>query len=125
MIYYSDLTEDMDLAIDKDLSRATNIRAVKNALIALITTKKGSRPFMPEFGCSIPDMLFENISPLVESTIETSILTAIKNYEKRVYNSAVKCIAVPDSNELIVQVRFSIITDPNTIHELKLSLKEN
>lgn len=122
--YYSDLTPTMSKDLNNDVSKSVDVRAVKNALLALITTRKGSRPFYPEFGCDLSSELFENMSPLTDYTIQTSITTAIKNFEPRVEKLKVNCNSLPDTNTILVSIYFSIITDPDSIEEMKLTLGE-
>lgn len=122
-IYYSDLSPKLSRDLNNDTTKSINIRAVKNSLLALVTTKKGSRPFYPEFGCDISSELFENMSPLVENTIQTSISNAIRNFEPRIEKLGVSVNSMPDQNAILVKILFSIITDPESIEELKLSLQ--
>lgn len=123
-IFYSDLSPTMAKDLSNDVSKSINIRAVKNALLALITTRKGSRPFYPDFGCNLSSELFENISPLVENTIQNSVIDAIRNFEPRIAKLGVTVVASPDDNSVLVKIVFSIITDPDAVEELRLSLSE-
>lgn len=120
---YSDLDTKMDIAWNKDVAAATGARAVKNSILGIITTRKGSRPFMPEFGCNLTDELFENLTPLVADTIQRNITSAVQNYEPRVNNIYVEVTPLYDDNSLIVTINFSVVDNPDTLQEIKLKLQ--
>ena len=120
--HYTDIHPEMLMAWDKDMSKATGIRAVKNSILGIITTRKGSRPFDPDFGCDMHNSLFENMSPLVADALKTTIISAIKYYEPRVRYLNVEVLPIYDKNEIIVTVKFSIIDNPDIIEQLRVQL---
>lgn len=119
---YSDIDPNLNMAWDKDVARSVGLRAVKNSLLAIITTRKGSRPFQPEFGCSLTDQLFENMTPLIADTVQRNIVAAVRNYEPRIDRLSVQVTPVYDDNTLIVTVQFSIVDNPDTLEQIKLQL---
>lgn len=54
------------------LSYTTEEQAISN-LKNLLLTRKGERVFQPEFGSSIPSLLFEQMSPSLEVDLEQSL----------------------------------------------------
>ncbi|WCZ66367.1 baseplate wedge subunit protein [Yersinia phage MHG19] len=121
-ILYSDISPGMVSAWDNDVQRVIGARAVKNSLLGIITTRKGSRPFNPSFGCDLTDQLFENMTPLTADTIRTNIITAVRNFEPRIYNLYVDVQPIYDDNTIIVTVRFSIVDNPDTLEQIKVQL---
>lgn len=119
---YSDIDPEMKMDWDKDVSRSLGLRSIKNSLLGIITTRKGSRPFDPEFGCHLSDQLFENMTPLTADTVERNIESAVRNYEPRIDKLAVNVIPVYDDYTLIVEIRFSVIDNPDDIEQIKLQL---
>ncbi|BBC78254.1 baseplate wedge subunit [Escherichia phage EcS1] len=115
----------MNMAWDRDISKATGSRAVKNSLLGIITTRKGSRPFNPEFGCELSDQLFENMTPLTADTTQRNIISAIRNFEPRIDKLLVDVTPLYDSYTLIVTVQFSIIDNPDTVEQIKLQLSNS
>jgi phage baseplate assembly protein W len=81
---YSDIDPEMRMDWNKDVARSVGLRSIKNSLLGIVTTRKGSRPFDPEFGCDLVDELFENMTPLTADTIERNIQAAVRNYEPRI-----------------------------------------
>ncbi|ACL78410.1 gp25 baseplate wedge subunit [Escherichia phage JS10] len=122
---YSDLDPEMRTSWNRDVAKATGARAVKNSLLGIITTRKGSRPFMPEFGCDISNQLFENITPLITDTIKRNIVSAVRNFEPRISALAVGVTPVYDDNSIIVSVQFSIVDDPDTLEQIRIQLSQS
>ena len=122
---YSDVSPDLSMSWDKDVAKVTGARAVKNSLLGIITTRKGSRPFMPEFGCDISNQLFENITPLITDTIKRNIVSAVRNFEPRISNLQVAVVPMYDDNSIIVTVQFSIVDDPDTLEQIRIQLSQN
>lgn len=119
---YSDLDPNFDKAWNKDVAASIGARAVKNSILGIITTRKGSRPFQPNFGCGLADELFENMTPLTADTIQRNIKSAISNFEPRVQRLYVQVDPQYDSNTLIVTIMFSIVDNPDTLDQIKLKL---
>ncbi|QIN96059.1 baseplate wedge protein [Escherichia phage MN04] len=122
---YSDLDPEMRTSWNRDVAKATGARAVKNSLLGIITTRKGSRPFMPEFGCDISNQLFENITPLITDTIKRNIVSAVRNFEPRISALAVGVTPVYDDNSIIVTVQFSIVDDPDTLEQIRIQISQS
>ena len=122
---YSDLDPEMRLAWDTDLSKTVGARSVKNSLLGIITTRKGSRPFDPEFGCDITNELFENMTPLTGDTIKRNIVSAVRNYEPRINRLSVDVLPLYDDNAIIVTVQFSIVDDPDTLERIRIQMRSN
>ena len=122
---YSDVSPDLSTSWDKDVAKVTGARSVKNSLLGIITTRKGSRPFMPEFGCDISNQLFENITPLITDTIKRNIVSAARNFEPRISNLQVAVVPMYDDNSIIVTVQFSVVDDPDTLEQIRIQLSQN
>lgn len=119
---YTDINPEFAMNWDRDLAKATGSRAVKNAILGIVTTRKGARPFDPDFGCNLSDQLFENMTPLVANTMERIIISSIRTYEPRVVQLQVTVTPEYDKNSVIVEIRFSILDNPDTLEQIKLRL---
>lgn len=119
---YSDIDPAFKQDWDKDVARSLGLRSIKNSLLGIITTRKGSRPFDPEFGCDLSDQLFENMTPLTADTVERNIQSAVRNYEPRIEKLSVNVTPVYDDYTLIVEVRFSVVDNPDDLEQIKLQL---
>ncbi len=86
-----------------------NADAVKRSVRNLILTNFGERPYEPLYGGNVRAMLFENTDdPLLQDQLRRQIEGAIKNYEKRAKVDRVLVDVKPDSNALIISIRFMI-----------------
>lgn len=121
---YTDISANLSKSWDKDIAKVTGIRAVKNSMIGIITSKKGSKPFEPDFGCDITSQLFENLTPLTADTIEKNIVSAIRQYEPRIVRLKVIVTPLYDSNAVIVDIRFSVLDNPDVLEVLKIHLSD-
>lgn len=100
-----------DVALSYD-SQAV-IRSIRNLLL----TKHYERPFNPDLGSNLDALLFENFSPLTNSSIETEILNMVNSYERRARMQYVKVNANQDKNAYDVTLSFFIenATLPTTV----------
>ena len=119
---YSDIDPEMRMDWNKDVARSVGLRSIKNSLLGIVTTRKGSRPFDPEFGCDLVNELFENMTPLTADTIERNIQAAVRNYEPRIDKLSVSVTPVYDDYTVIVEIRFSVVDNPDDIEQIKLQL---
>jgi phage baseplate assembly protein W len=89
-----------------------NADAVKRAVRNLILTNFGERPYEPLYGGNVRALLFENTDdPLLESLIQTRIEAAIENFEPRAKVDRVVVDVKPDSNALVIKIRFTIVNE--------------
>ncbi|MGL6228674.1 MAG: GPW/gp25 family protein [Culicoidibacterales bacterium] len=123
--FYSDIPADFKKDFkDNDVGVVKNLSAIQQSLSGIISTRKGERPFDPDFGCDIYSSLFELMNDLATITIERSIMDAIKNYEPRVRMQGIQVVPVYDNNAYIVTIVYSMITDLDSYYRLKLELKD-
>lgn len=73
-----------------DVRPVSNELAVKSALMNLLRSAPGSKPFYPEYGVNISKYLFDLADPITESQINEDVAKAIKKYETRVDVSSIE-----------------------------------
>lgn len=123
--YYSDLHPDMQIEFTtNDVMKVVNVKAVQSALVGIISTRKGERPFDPLFGSDIHSSLFENMDEFAAFAVEKAVAEAINNYEPRVQLREVRVLPMYDENAFYVSVKYHLITDLNYIYNLKLRLRD-
>ena len=98
-----------------DLARQTNEDSIISSLKNIILTRKGERPFFPEFGCNVSGLLFENFTQFTADAIETEIRTAVENFEPRVKTIKVTAKESIDSNQIELILFFTTINNPEDI----------
>jgi phage baseplate assembly protein W len=99
----------------KDLARLTNEDSIINSLKNIVLTKRGERPFFPEFGCNISGLLFENFSKFTTDAIETEIKTAIENFEPRIRTIKVEAVESQDNQSIEIRLFFTTINNSENI----------
>jgi phage baseplate assembly protein W len=98
--------------VKKDVSTHINEYAIINSVKNLISTNFYEKPFRPEIGSSVRNLLFENVDPLVAARIERAIAETISNYEPRVSVTNIRAQASPDENLYAVTLTFVIVNNP-------------
>jgi len=99
--------------ITGDITRKTDVDAVKRSVINIISTNAYERPFKPNFGANIRSMLFElDTSLFGSSRIGKEIAKTIETFEPRVTNVSVD-IGEITNNELNLTIQFKVINNIN------------
>ena len=112
--------------LTSDVSKVTDVQAIKRSVRSLILTNKGERLFHPEIGGNVKGSLFENFTPITEIELQSAITHVISAYEPRVIledvivNDATSLDL--DANRLRVIVKFSLANVPNEIEEVEIFL---
>lgn len=95
------------------LLKRTNVEAVKRSLRNLLSTDKGERLFLPDFGTNIKQYLFEPADSVTKENLKVSISEAIKIYEPRAYVDAVNVSLSNDEHTYIIDIIFKVINNPD------------
>ena len=106
---YRDLDLFFTKKTNKDLNKVTDIEAVKRAVRNLVLTNEFERPFHPEIGCSIRDLLFETITPLNAVLLEDRIREVIVNFEPRAELTSIQVFDEIDNNQYRVIINFTVL----------------
>ena len=109
--------KDIDLdfgrnTVTNDVMTVTDIVAIKRSVKNLIQTNFYERPFHPEMGCGVRELLFENFTPITGVFIKRKIAEVITNFEPRVTLNSVHLDDDPDNNRLVVDIYFYVTGIP-------------
>jgi len=99
----------------RDVTKKLDEEAIKASVRNLIQTKNFERPFHPEIGCQINNLLFENISPVIFQLMKKTIFDVLQKFEPRIVVLDVLAQEKPDENELDVTIIFKIINTERPI----------
>ena len=99
-------------AVTNDVNVVEDITAVKRAVKNLVQTNFYERPFQPELGCGIRELLFENFTPMTKVFLERKIEEVLINYEPRVDLQSVQVDDDQDGNRLVVDIYFYVVGVP-------------
>ena len=108
--------------VTNDLVAIKNEDAIKKSVKNIIFTILGEKPYLPFFGSSINNSLFELTSPLDEVRISDEIQATLLNYEPRIDNIIVNVSSDPDSHELNATVQYDITGIPNSPQSVNVLL---
>ena len=113
---YKDL--DLDFTrhpVTNDVVKIEDVNAVKRSVRNLINTQFYERPFHPELGCGVRDLLFENYTPMTGIFIRRKIEEVLVNYEPRAKISSIVVNEEEDRNGIKVEVNFYVLNLPNPV----------
>jgi len=104
---------DMDITmrahpVTGDITLKTDTDAIKRSVRNIVLTNKFERPFKPNFGGSIRNMLFELDTDRKMNRMKRTLATTIQSLEPRVNNVAIRFGEV-DRNEMDVTIFYNII----------------
>ena len=98
--------------VTNDVNVVEDVIAIKRAVKNLIQTNFYERPFQPELGCGIRELLFENFTPMTKVFLQRKIEEVLVNNEPRIELQNVAVDDDQDRNRLVVDIYFYIIGVP-------------
>ena len=107
----------------KDIRKVTDIQAVKRSVRNLVLLNHYEKPFHPEIGSGIRDMLFENMSTMTAIILARKIEDVIENFEPRVRLISVRADSNLDRNEYEVTIEFFVVNTPTELVDLTVFLE--
>tara|TARA_B100001971_G_scaffold212736_1_gene243717 strand:- start:1459 stop:1917 length:459 start_codon:yes stop_codon:yes gene_type:complete len=112
--------------LTKDVSKVTDVQAIKRSVRNLVLTDRGERLFHPEIGGDVKGSLFENFTPIMEVELRSAIKNVIEIYEPRVVLEDVK-VNDPsgndlDNNRLRITIQFYLDNVPEVLEEVDVFL---
>ena len=99
-------------AVTNDVAVVEDVVAVKRSVKNLIQTNFYERPFQPELGCGIRELLFENFTPMTKIFLQRKIEEVLINYEPRINLQNVAVDDDQDNNRLVVDIYFYVVGVP-------------
>ena len=98
--------------ITNDVNVVEDVIAIKRSVRNLIQTNFYERPFQPELGCGIRELLFEPFTPMTKVFLQRKIEEVLINYEPRIQLQNVAVDDDQDNNRLVVDIYFYIVGVP-------------
>ena len=95
--------------VNDDILSINDADAIKRAVINLVRTKSGERFYDSLVGTEVESSLFEVQSPEVANNLKIDIENVLKNYEPRVADVEVEVNYPLDSNEIYIQIAYTIV----------------
>ena len=120
--------KDLDLFFGKtqgsaDISTITDIEAVKRSVRNLVLTNFYEKPFHPEIGSGVRDILFENMTPVTSVVLAKKVEDVIENFEPRARLISVRALPNLDRNEYEVTIEFFVVNTPTELIDMTVFLE--
>jgi len=97
-----------------DIRPVRDIEAVKNSIRNILLTRRGERPFNPNFGCNLKAYLFEPADPITKAQMEYEIRYSIGEQEPRVKILNLDIQDDPDRNAYYITIQVLIVNNQET-----------
>ena len=120
--------KDLDLffqrkASTRDINKVTDVQAVKRSVRNLVLLNHYEKPFHPEIGSGVREMLFENMSPLTAVILARHVEDVIENFEPRARLIGVRAQPDLDRNVYDLTIDFYVVNTPTELVTLDVMLE--
>ena len=122
------LYSDIDLFIGPktgtgEVKKGTNFMAVKRSVRNLILTNFCEKPFHPEIGSGVRDILFVPRTPITAYVLTMKIEEVIENFEPRARLVGVRAQPNLDNNADNVTIEFYVVNAPTELVNMEVLLE--
>lgn len=100
--------------VTDDLVTVKDNAAIVQAISNLLLTNKGERPFQPDLGANIRNLLFEPLDYASSGMLRSEIIEVLRKYEPRIRVDTVRCIPQFIDNGYEVEVSYTIVGRDDT-----------
>lgn len=108
--------------LNNDLIVLRNETAIARSIRNLVSTIIGEAPYSNK-GCKVYNLLFEQMSPITESILESEVSEVINLYEPRVNLESVVTTADYDNNTYDLVITYTIVGIDAQTQQLTLVLE--
>jgi phage baseplate assembly protein W len=108
---------------NSDISKVTDIQAVKRSIRNLVLLNPYEKPFHPEISGGIRGMLFELMTPITATIIAKKVEEVINNFEPRARLVAVRATPDLDRNAYEMSIEFYVVNAPTELVDLSIMLE--
>ena len=95
--------------VTDDLVTVKDKAAIAQSIKGLLLTRKGERPFQPEIGSNIMDLLFEPLDYGTGAMLKKAISKCLVTYEGRIIITRLACILDFDNNGYDIELEYMIV----------------
>ena len=108
---------------DSDISKVTDIQAVKRSIRNLVLLNVYEKPFHPEIAGGVREMLFENMTPITAQIIAKQVENVINNFEPRAKLVGVRVNPDLDRNLYELTIEFYVVNAPTELVDMSVMLE--
>ena len=107
----------------KDVSKLSNVTAVKRSVRNLVLMNEFEKPFHPEISSGIRDTLFELLTPVTAIILARQVQDVIENFEPRARLIGVRALPNLDNNAYEVTIEFYVVNAPTELVNMEVLLE--
>jgi phage baseplate assembly protein W len=108
---------------DSDISKVTDIQAVKRSIRNLVLLNVYEKPFHPEISGGVREMLFELMTPITAQIIAKQVENVINNFEPRAKLVGVRVQPNLDRNLYELTIEFYVVNAPTELVDMSVMLE--
>ena len=108
---------------DSDISKVTDIQAVKRSIRNLVLLNAYEKPFHPEIAGGVREMLFELMTPITAQIIAKQVENVINNFEPRAKLVGVRVQPDLDRNIYELTIEFYVVNAPTELVDMTVMLE--
>jgi phage baseplate assembly protein W len=108
---------------DSDVSKVTDIQAVKRSIRNLVLLNPYEKPFHPEIAGGVREMLFELMTPITAQIIAKQVENVINNFEPRAKLVGVRVQPDLDRNLYALTIEFYVVNAPTELVDMSVMLE--
>lgn len=91
------------------IARSSYEQRVEESIYLILSTAKGERVMLPDFGCGIHDLVFAPNQPRTRTVVVQQVRQALANYEPRIDVLDVRAESAPEQpNLLLIRIDYRI-----------------
>ena len=95
--------------VTNDLVTVKDKAAVSQSIKSLLLTRRGERPFQPDLGSGLQDLLFEPMDYGTSALIKKEITETLVRYEPRISITSLNCFPDYDNNGYDIELEYYIL----------------
>ena len=107
-VMFSDIDINLSKQSDGDVRWMTDLDAIKNSLKNILSTSKGSRRMLPEFGANLNELLFEPMDTYTANRIGEIMLGEIETWENRIVIDNINVEGDLDNSQYNITISYHI-----------------
>jgi phage baseplate assembly protein W len=108
---------------DSDISKVTDVQAVKRSVRNLVLLNAYEKPFHPEIAGGVREMLFELMTPITAQIIAKQVENVINNFEPRAKLVGVRVQPDLDRNLYALTIEFYVVNAPTELVDMSVMLE--
>lgn len=88
----------------------TELEEIAQSVRMILLTRRGERPYRPNFGTRLDQFAFENLDTTIRNRIRQEVVACLQTWEPRIWMIEVSFPSDPQDGQLIVQVEYQLRT---------------